>query len=789
MRKVAWKDIDLKIVLPEDVKSTECVGELEEFIGQERAIRALETGLHIDAKGYNVFVSGTTNTGRRTFVSRYLKKKVEGTKTPGDWIYVYNFDDPRSPNSISLEAGTGKIFQKEMNDFVEIAINSIGESFQSEDYQQKVTSLQNEQSEKRSNMLKELIEKAKEKDYTVQINQTGVATIPIWNGKPLTQEVYEALPEDYQKQITKKGEEVRELVNSYLLKLSKMEKDFGEKYKELNRKVASFAVEGHIREMKDRFSESKEVVDFIESMKKDLLDNLGVFFSQEIDSKAFFGKRYAVNLFVDNSGIEGKPVVEVTNANYSSLFGRIEYVAKMGMLDTDHTMIRPGAIHSSNGGYLVLDAKNVLSEPYVWQTLKQVLFSGLEGIENLEHKIGLLSTVSLKPEPIPLDIKIVMIGEPWIYSMLSTLDTDFKKLFKVKAEFDWEMTIQNDTVDKLCGLMCNIVKANSLRPLEREGIIEVIKRAIFLSGSRKKVSTQFGALEQILLESSAVAEVSGHEMIQADDVSTAWEEMHKRVSLYQDKIKEMFQNSTLMVQTEGELVGEINGLTVIQTEDLSFGIPVKITAKVGPGNSGIVDIQKESELSGHIHNKASLTIQGYMSSKYAQQFPLSLNGSISFEQVYSAVEGDSASVAETIAFLSAIAEVPIKQSIAVTGSINQSGRVQPVGGVQYKIQGFYDLCKIKGFNGQQGVIVPEANSDNVILNDEIIGAIKEGRFNVWTIETVDEAIEILTGMKPGKIGKNGQYSSGSFNRLVVDRLKKFYEIASRTHDRSGKDAD
>ncbi|HPA00233.1 ATP-binding protein, partial [Mesotoga prima] len=446
MRKVAWKDIDLKIVLPEDVKSTECVGELEEFIGQERAIRALETGLHIDAKGYNVFVSGTTNTGRRTFVSRYLKKKVEGTKTPGDWIYVYNFDDPRSPNSISLEAGTGKIFQKEMNDFVEIAINSIGESFQSEDYQQKVTSLQNEQSEKRSNMLKELIEKAKEKDYTVQINQTGVATIPIWNGKPLTQEVYEALPEDYQKQITKKGEEVRELVNSYLLKLSKMEKDFGEKYKELNRKVASFAVEGHIREMKDRFSESKEVVDFIESMKKDLLDNLGVFFSQEIDSKAFFGKRYAVNLFVDNSGIEGKPVVEVTNANYSSLFGRIEYVAKMGMLDTDHTMIRPGAIHSSNGGYLVLDAKNVLSEPYVWQTLKQVLFSGLEGIENLEHKIGLLSTVSLKPEPIPLDIKIVMIGEPWIYSMLSTLDTDFKKLFKVKAEFDWEMTIQNDTV-------------------------------------------------------------------------------------------------------------------------------------------------------------------------------------------------------------------------------------------------------------------------------------------------------------------------------------------------------
>lgn len=780
MKRIGWKEIDLKIPLPKNVKSTECLSELEEFIGQERAIRALETGLHINAKGYNVFVSGSNNTGRRTFVSRYLKKKVEGTKTPGDWIYVYNFDEQRSPNSIPLEAGAGKVFQKEMNEFVEIAINSISESFQSEDYQQKVTSIQNEQSEKRSSMLKELLEKAKEKDFTVQINQTGVATIPLWNGKPLTQEVYEALPEEYQKQLTKKGEEVRELVNSYLLRLSKMEKEYGEKYKELNRNVASFAVEGHIKEMKDKFSKNKEVVDFIESMKEDLLDNLGVFFSQEIDSKAFFGKRYAVNLFVDNSGIEGKPIVEVTNPNYSSLFGRIEYVAKMGMLDTDHTMIRPGAIHNSNGGYLVLDAKSVLSEPYVWQTLKQVLFSGLEGIENLEHKIGLLSTVSLKPEPIPLDIKIIMIGEPWIYSMLSTLDTDFKKLFKIKAEFDWEMALEKDTIGKLCGLTCNIVRENTLKPLERDGIKEVIKRAIFLSGSRKKVSTQFGTLEQLLLESSAMADMKKHDMIEAEDVSTAWEEMHTRVSLYQDKIKEMFKNSTLMVQTDGELVGEINGLTVVQTEDLSFGIPVKITAKAGPGNSGIVDIQKESELSGNIHNKASLTIQGYMSSRYAQQFPLSLNGSISFEQVYSTVEGDSASVAETVAFLSAIADVPIKQSIAVTGSINQSGRVQPVGGVQYKIQGFYDLCKIKGFTGQQGVVVPQANSDNVVLPDEIINAIKEGRFNIWTVETVDEAIEVLTGMKSGKLGKSGEYSPGSFNQRVIEKLMKYYEIASQS---------
>lgn len=777
MRKLNWREIDLKVTLPRKVKSTKSIDGLEEFIGQERAIKALETGLKIKARGYNIFVSGSTNTGRRTFVSRYLKKKAEGGETPGDWIYVYNFDDPRSPNSIPLKAGMGKSFQKEMGEFVEITINAISESFQSEDYQQKVSAIQSEQAENRSNLLKELIEKAREKDFTVQINQTGVATIPLWNGKPLTQEIYEALPEEYQKTISKKGEEVRELVNSYILRMSKMEKEYGEKFKELNRDVASFALEGHIKEMKDKFSESKEVTEFIDNLRGDLLDNLGVFFSQETDAKSFFGKRYAINLFVDNSGIKGKPIVEVTNANYSSLFGRIEYLARMGMLDTDHSMIRSGAIHRSNGGYLVLDAKSVLSEPYVWQTLKQLLFSGSEVIENLEHKIGLLSTVSLKPEPIPLDIKIIMIGEPWIYSMLSTMDTDFKKLFKIKAEFDWEMRFDGDTVGKLCGLICSIARENSLMDFDRDAVKEVIKKAIILSGNRKKVSTQFGALKQLLLESSAIAEINGGDMVSAEDVTRAWEEMKTRVSLYQDKVKEMFADSTLLVQTEGELIGEINGLTVVQTEDISFGIPVKITAKVGPGNSGIVDIQKESELSGNIHDKASLTIQGYMNSKYAREFPLSLNGSISFEQVYSVVDGDSASVAETIAFLSAIAEVPIKQSIAVTGSINQSGRIQPVGGVQFKVEGFYELCKLKGLNGKQGVAIPETNFDNLVLPDEIVQAIKSGRFNIWTVETVDEAIELLTGLKAGQPDGNGKYPEGTFNNLVMQRLERFYEIS------------
>lgn len=777
MRKIDWQNIELKIALPRKVRSSECVKELGEFIGQERAVKALETGLYIKAKGYNVFVSGTNDTGRRTFVSRYLKKKAEGSETPGDWIYVYNFEDPRSPNAIPLKAGAGKTFQKELGEFVRVAVNAISESFQSEDYPQKVSLVQSEQTESRSKMLKELIEKAKDKDYTVQINQTGVVTVPLWNGKPLTQEIYEALPEEYQKQISKKGEEVRELVNTYLLKLSKLEKEYGEKYKEINRNVASFSIEGHIKELEARFSENKEIIEFLASLKEDLLDNLGAFFSQEVDAKTFFSKRYAINLFVDNSNVKGKPIVEVMSANYSNLFGRIEYVAKMGMLDTDHTMLRAGAIHRSNGGYLVFDAKNVLSEPYVWQTLKQVLFSGSEAIENLEHKIGLLSTVSLKPEPIPLDMKIIMIGEPWIYNMLSELDTDFKKLFKIKAEFDWEMDLNRNTLEKLCGLICSIVKENSLREFDRGAIKEVIKRAIFLSGNRKKVSTKFGALKQLLLESSAIATVQRQEIVTAQLVSKAWEEMKRRVSLYQDKIRELFANSILLVQVQGKLTGEINGLTVIETEDISFGIPVKITAKVGPGSGGIIDIQKESELGGSIHTKAGLTIQGYMSSRYAREFPLSLAGSIAFEQVYSMVEGDSASLAETVAFLSAVAEVPIKQSVAVTGSINQSGRVQPVGGVQFKIEGFYDLCKLEGLDGNQGVIIPQTNFDNLVLPEEIVRAVKAGKFNIWTVETVDEAIALLTDMQVGEADENGKYPRNTFNQLVLKRLEKFYRVS------------
>ncbi|AKI98352.1 peptidase S16 [Kosmotoga pacifica] len=762
--------------MPRSITRASCLPELKEFIGQERALEALETGIRMNTVGFNIFVSGLTNTGRRTFVRRFLTEKIGDGGSSRDWLYVYNFENPRSPNTISTNAGIGRKLKKDLEDFVEIMVNSVKEVFQSDDYQKKVSSLQNENNERKNNLLKELVEKAREEQYLVQINQAGVATIPLWNDKPLTQEVYDALPEEYQQDIDRRGEKVRDMVNTYILELRKLEREYGDKLKELNRYVVTFAIEGHLAELKEKYKENAEIVDFLERLKKDISDNLDFFFHENLDAMNFFKRRYAVNLFVDNSQSTGRPVVEEMNATYSNLFGRIEYVAKMGMLDTDHTMIRAGAVHRANGGFLILDAKNVLSEPYVWSTLKQILFDGSLMIENLEHRLGLVSTVSLKPEPIPIDVKVILIGEPWIYQLLTAYDPDFKKLFKIKAEFDWEMDFNSNSAEKFCRFVRSITSESSLLDFDRSALKEIIRKAVQLSGDRKKLSTRFGMLKQLLEESSGLAKVEGADLVSGKHIEKAWNSMKKRVSLYKDKIEEEFKRSTIYVETKGIAVGEVNGLTVVETEDMSFGIPVKITAKVSPGSEGIVDIQREAGLSGKIHTKASMIVLGYLSSRYARRYPLSLSAFISFEQVYSMVEGDSASVAEVVTLLSAISGIPLKQSVAVTGSINQSGRVQPVGGIPQKIEGFFKLCQIKGFNGEQGVIVPDSNYDNLVLSDEVVNAVREGLFHIWTVDTVDEALEILSGMKAGVQNKDGTYPPGTFNRAVCDNLEKFYKI-------------
>ncbi len=783
MQELDWKELDLQVEMPKKVTGTEKLAELKEYVGQERAMGALQTGLNIDSKGYNVFVSGLTNTGRRTFVRSFLEKKAKGEASPSDWVYVYNFEDPRQPNVISVDAGLGKLFKKEMSAAVELIVSAVSEAFHSDEYQKKLSGLQNEQNSTKKQILEELMEKAKERDYTVQINQTGVATVPNWNGKPLSREIYEELTDEDKEKINKKGEEVRELVNEYVLKLRRVDKDYVEKMKELNKYVASFAIEGHLEELRKKFEQSEDIVEFLGKLKSDILNNLNYFFSKEHDERAFFKRRYAVNLFVDNSQVEGRPVVEEMNATYSNLFGRVEYVARMGTLDTDHTMIRAGSLVKANGGYLILDARTVLSEPYVWFTLKQVLFSGKLAIENFEHRAGFLSTVSLKPAPIPIDLKIILIGEPQIYRLLSSLEPDFKKLFKIKGEFDWETRSTSDSIDSICRYVCTAVREDSLLHFNRSALKSVIHRVITLSGHREKLSTRFGKIRDLLIESSAVASGEGKSKVSASHIKKAWEAMERRVSLYRDKVEEMFEEASIVVDTEGDATGEVNGLTVVTLEDISFGIPVKLTAKVVPGNKGITDIHREADLSGKIHNKASLVIEGFLNYRYATDFPISITGFVNFEQVYNIIEGDSASMAEIVALISATTGLPVKQEIAITGSVNQSGVALPVGGIPQKIEGFFRLCKMKGLNGQQGVIIPRRNYKNLVLDDSVVRAVKEGSFHVWTVEHVDEALELMIGVEIGECDDKGQFTSGSLNRTVHERLRELYEISLRSEER------
>jgi len=778
MKELKSKDLKISIRLPKNIKTSECIQELSVFIGQDEAIKSLERGLEINTKGYNIFVSGLTDTGRRTFVKRFLAEKSLLKNVPEDWVYVNNFENYRNPNVIKLKAGLGKLLKKKLKESREIIVKSIIAVFQSEDYQKRISELQKKKNEEKSKYLKEMIDKARKLDYDVKITQAGVSSSPIYKGKTLTKEVYETLPEDIKKELDKKGEKVVDLINKYILKLSSIDRDSIQMINDLNRDVAKFSIRGHIKELKEYFSDNKEIQNYLERMNEDILDNLNVFFSNEISPDKNFSQKYSVNLFVDNSSLKGCPVIEELNVNYSNLFGRIEYESKMGTLETDYRMIRAGAFHRANGGYLILDARTVLSEPYVWEKLKQVLSSSLQTIENLQYRIGLVSTVSLKPEPVPLNTKVIIIGEPWIYNRLSLLDPDFHKLFKIKAEFDWEMDFNPENAMNICRFICSTVKENKLLHFDREALKETIKKAIFMAGNRRKISTKFGKLKQLIIESSAEANESSP-LVKAIHVKKAWNGIKMRASLYKEKMENAIYNNTIYIDTEGEKIGEINGLTVLENEDIAFGNPVKIIAKVSSGSKGFIDIQKETGLGGKIHHKASMTIQGYLNSNFGRDFPIDVNAFISFEQVYGKIEGDSASVAELVALLSSISEIPLKQSIAVTGSINQSGLVQPVGGIPFKIEGFYNICKKRGLDGSHGVIIPFSNINNLVLPDEIINDISKSRFHIWTIENVDEAIEILTGKKAGKRINSGKFEKNSFNERVKSKLENFYNILKK----------
>ncbi|HCO98054.1 MAG: AAA family ATPase [Pseudothermotoga sp.] len=767
-------------------KTTEEIEPAHGFIGQEKARKAVDQALEIKEKGFNVFVVGLPGTGRRSFISSYLRQIAANMPTPRDWVYVYNFSNPSEPEAISLEAGRGKIFKQDMQQLADEVMEALEKIFESDEYAQRKSELEDEYMQKKTQLWEELKQKASELGFAVQITPTGVVTVPVYEGKLLTPDAFEALPDEVKQAFNENSRKLKLIVEGTLYKSRRLDREYKEKLMALDKDAALFTVGAMFEELKSQYESNPHIVRYLSNVQNDILENLAQLRGGDEDVRQAFKKRYSVNLIVDNSAVVGSPVVFERNPTYANLAGKVEYYSKGGMLFTDFTMIKPGAFHRANGGFLILEAENVLRYAYAWEYVKRCLMTDQIVVENLETALGLSSIVSLRPQPIPLNIKVFLICSPRLYYLLQMYDEDAEKLFRIKSEFDWEMDASRENIQKYLGFVASTCCRLNAPHLERQAVEKLMWYSARLAGNRNKLSMRLGEISSLVREACTVAVKKNSDVVRKEHMLEAIKQREERVNLLQTKYDEHIKNRDLMIETKGSRVGQINGLTVIDLHDHSFGVPVKITAKVHVGERGVIDIHREVDLSGNIHNKAVLTIEGFFRERYSRHVHFSLSATLSFEQVYSVVEGDSASVAEVLALISAIANVPLRQDIAVTGSMNQHGEVQPVGGVTEKVEGFYRACKLQGFTKTQGVVIPKANLKNLILKDEVLESIKKGEFHVWAVEHIDEAIELLTGKKAGRTTKSGTFEKGSVNYLVVQALKRAERIEEARKSRRRK---
>jgi len=777
--------------------TTEEIEACEDFIGQKRAVDAIYFGLGIESRGYNLYLAGPPGVGKTSVIRSILSKIAKDKPTPPDWCYVYNFQDPNTPKALSLPTGMGKVFKKDMEDLVENLRNNIPRAFESKEYEEEKQRIINETQKQKGLLFEELQKKASELEMQVQFTPTGIVTIPLFRGRPITQEEYNMLDEFHNEDIRKRKEKIDEEVNEVFKKVRNLEKEAMDKLKELDKRVALFAVSYVIDGIREKYKSFPEIIDYLDMAQKHILENIEKFLPEKGEVPPFPFKlpqqkptftEYQVNVVIDNSNTKGAPVIFEPHPTYTNLFGSIEREARFGVLVTDFTMIHAGSLAKANGGYLVVEALDVLKYPFVWDSLKKVLENEELRIEDVYQQYGLMSTVGLRPEPIKLNVKVILTGSPLLYYLLYAYDEDFMKLFKVKADFDSVVDRTDEMLSQYSCFVKSICDKENLKQFDRSGVEAVIEYSSRIAGDQNKLSVQFGAISKIIREANYWANVDGkNKYVTRKHVERAIEEKIYRSNMLEEKIQELIAKGIILVDTEGAVVGQINGLAVYNLGDYSFGKPSRITCETFMGTEGVVNIERKANLSGNIHNKGVLILSGYIGSKYAQNKPLSLSASLCFEQSYELVEGDSASAAELVAIISSLSGVPIKQGIAITGSVNQKGQIQPIGGVNEKIEGFYHVCKIKGLTGEQGVIIPHQNVQNLMLKKEVLEAIKEGKFHIYPVQTVDEAIEILTGMEAGERKPDGQFKEGTVNYLVDKRLKEFAEeFRKLARQRQGK---
>ncbi|MCF8031807.1 MAG: AAA family ATPase [Desulfarculaceae bacterium] len=767
---------------------------LESVLGQARAKEALEFGLTMPDMDFHVYVAGPQRTGKTHLVTTFLNKLAADQPPPPDWVYVHNFADPDEPKALSLPPGGGKRLASQMKELVANLKITIPEIFEGEDYARRKEGMTGEFKRKRSDIFAQLDSEAREEGYVLKFEPTGIMASPMGeDGEPLPESAIRDMSDEEREKLRARSDVIQSKVTEALRAVGALEKELQEALSKMDQEMVLNAVGYLLKELRDDYQDNQAVLNYLEALQHDLITTYERFKKKEQPSLPFpvpseepNFREYEVNVFVDNSETKGAPVVVEHNPTYPNLFGRIERQAQFGALLTDFTLLKPGAIHQANGGYLVLPALDLLRYWLPWEGLKRALRDRQVKMEDVMEQLGYMITRTLRPQPIPLDLKVVLVGDSQLYHLLYVHDQVFPKLFKVRAQMSEHMEWDSEEVSGFISHLCQIAHKKELLPLHRGAVARLIERAAEMAGDRERLTLRLADLEDLLKESNYHAHKAGSDKLRGQDVDSAIAARRRRGSMMQERLQEAVTRGFIKVASDGEALGQVNGLAVYDLGDYAFGKPSRISASVGLGKDGVTNIDREADLSGPFHNKGVLIIAGFLRERFARFGPLTLTASLVFEQSYGMIDGDSASLAEVLALMSQLANVPLRQDLAITGSMDQHGAAQAIGGVNLKVEGFFRLCEERGLTGQQGVVIPASNLKNLMLHPDVVAAASEGKFAVYTVETVDQAMELFTGMPAGERGEDGKFPEGTLNHLAEAELERMRQVVK---DLSGKDKD
>ena len=772
-----------------EFETTEEVPALSTIIGQERGTAVMRFGLQVNKAGYNIYVSGIPGTGKTTFSKSIIQDMGEDEVELFDWCYVYNFTNSYKPKMLKLPVGIGNKLKKDMEALLESMLIEVPRAFSEESYQKERATIIRQYKEKSNSVFDRLNELAKQYDFVIRQSGSGFMTIPVRDGDPMSEQEYKQLSDDELTAIKKKSSELEVKVFEFTNEFRAIETEMYKTIEQLDHRVALAAIGYRMEGLRNKYRNCQNVVDYLLVVQDDILKNVNDFLPQQQKEHALgdvlgsqaqsdFTVKYQVNVLVDHSETKGVPVIIADNPTFYNMIGKVEYENRMGMMTTDFTKIKPGYLHEANGGYMLIQAKDIMSKNHAWEALKRALATEKLKIENIGEHTGLVTTTSLNPDAIPLQVKVILIGNQELYQMLHFYDEDFSTLFKIKADFDVEMDYTLENMSRLASFIHTHCKEHELLHFDCSAVAKMVEYSSRLVGHQQKLSTRFNKIVEIIYEADTWAKLENARLVTANIINKTIVENEYRYNLLAEKTQKRIIENDILIETEGANVGQVNGLAVYSTGQYTFGKPSRITATTFVGRHGIINIESASELSGNLHNKGVYILSGYLGEKFAQTYPLALTAYLTFEQSYGDIDGDSASSTELYALLSSLADVPIKQSLAVTGSVNQKGEIQPIGGVNEKIEGFFDVCQKIGLTGEQGVIIPHQNVKNLMLKTHVVEAVQKNMFHIYAIKTIEEGIEILTGMRAGQYQTFGTFEENTVYRKVADKLQYYVKMST-----------